>query len=113
MTAYVDDMFRPAQLQGRPAKWSHLFADTTAELLAFARALGLREEWLQHAGTHREHFDVTTVKRLEAIDLGAAQITYPRGVAVLLDRRRAQCQCKRLPDCTWTTRVLPPEKGDS
>lgn len=102
MTVYVDDMFRPAQLQGRPAKWSHLFADTTEELLAFGRTLGLREEWLQHKGTHREHFDVTTEKRTQAIRLGAEAITYPRDVAGLIDRRRGQCQCRRLPDCRWS-----------
>lgn len=27
-----------------------------AELLAFARGIGLRDSWLQHAGTAREHF---------------------------------------------------------
>jgi hypothetical protein len=102
VSIYVDDMFRPAQIQGRPAKWCHLFADSTAELLAFARSLGLRPEWIQHAGTHREHFDVTTTKRTEAIRLGAQPITYPRAVADLMDRRRAQCQCKRLPDCRWS-----------
>lgn len=109
MTVYVDNMFRPAQITGRPAKWCHMFADSTAELLAFARRLGLRSDWIQHAGTHREHFDVTTIVRAEAVRFGAVEITYPVGVAELIDRRRAQCQCKRLPECRWSdlTRVIP------
>lgn len=113
MSVYVDDMFRPAQIQGRPAKWSHLFADSTAELLDFARRLGLRPEWLQHAGTHREHFDVTITKRTEAIQLGVAQITYPWGVGDLIESRRAQCQCKRLPECRWSdlTALTPPAQS--
>lgn len=112
MTVYVDNMFRPAQIQGRPAKWSHMFADSTAELLAFARSLGLREEWLQHAGTHREHFDVTTTVRGEAIRLGAVQITYPAQVGRLLEHRRSQCQCKTLPSCRWSTVTDPAGAAD-
>lgn len=111
MTVYVDNMFRPAQIQGRPAKWSHMFADSTKELLTFARDLGLRPEWLQHAGTHREHFDVTTTKRSEAIRLGAVQITYPSGVADLIARRRGQCQCLRLPDCRWSDLMADDTNG--
>ncbi len=89
MTVYVDDMARPAQLTGRPAKWSHLFADTSQELDDFRRRLGLRVEWLQHAGTHREHYDVTATVRERALRLGAQPITYPRGTADLMQRKRA------------------------
>ena len=52
MTIYVDDMRRSARLQGRPAKWSHMLADTHEELMDMAAEMGLRPEWLQHAGTH-------------------------------------------------------------
>lgn len=115
MTVYVDNMFRPAQITGRPAKWSHMFADSTAELLAFARRLGLRSDWIQHAGTHREHFDVTTTVRTEAVRLGAVEITYPGDVGDLMERRRSECKCKRLPECRWSdmTRVIPPAVSDN
>ncbi|NYD43956.1 DUF4031 domain-containing protein [Nocardioides panaciterrulae] len=89
MTVYVDDMRRPARLTGRPAKWSHLMADTSDELEAFAAELGLRPSWLQHEGTHREHYDVTESLRVEAIRLGAVPMSYPRGTGALLARKRA------------------------
>lgn len=106
MTLYVDDMkvaARPAGYQGRPgARWSHMFADTPAELLAAADALGLRRSWIQHPGTHREHFDVTNSVRERALhDLGAVSITYPHEVGNLMHRRRERCQCTTLPGCRW------------
>lgn len=83
-------MCRPAQLLGRPAKWSHLLADTSEELMAFAKLLGLKPEWLQHPGTHREHFDVTMEVRKRALALGAVSISYPRETGELLARKRQQ-----------------------
>lgn len=90
MTVYVDNMRRRASVKGaRPANWSHLFADTPGELAAFAVRLNLRPSWLQHPGTHREHYDVTDTVREHAIQLGAEQISYPRGTADLLARKKA------------------------
>lgn len=90
MTVYVDDMRRRAQIgNGRPGNWSHLFADTPAELKDIARQLSLRPEWIQHEGTYREHFDVTETVRGLAVHLGATEIAYPRGTADLLARKRA------------------------
>mgnify|MGYP000967534893 CR=1 FL=1 len=89
MTVYVDDMRRRANLTGRPARWSHLMADTRDELMQAALDLGLRFEWIQHAGTHREHFDVTETVRQVAIARGIAQpISYPRQTGELLARKR-------------------------
>jgi hypothetical protein len=88
MSVYVDDMRRAARLAGRPAKWSHLMADTSRELADFAAELGLHTAWLQHAGTHREHYDVTEAVRVRAILLGAQPISYPRGTGELLARKR-------------------------
>jgi hypothetical protein len=68
-----------------------MFADTPQELRAFAQQLGLRPEWIQHAGTIREHFDVTDAVRAQAIAAGAVEIKYPHGTAALLDRKRAAC----------------------
>lgn len=89
MTVYVDDMLRPAQLTGRPAKWSHLMADTPDELEAFRVRLQLSRAWLQHAGTHREHYDVTATVRLTALSMGAQAVSYPHGTAEILARKRA------------------------
>lgn len=111
MTLYVDDMLRPARPAGfrgpQTPRWSHLFADSTAELLNAADALGLQARWLQHPGTHREHFDVTAQIRHRAIHaLGATQIGYPVGVADLLDARRLICGCRgRVEDCQWAALV--------
>jgi len=90
VTIYVDDMRRRAKVgAGRPANWSHMFADTPEELRAFAQQLGLRPEWIQHEGTIREHFDVTDTVRAQAVAAGAEEIKYPHGTAKLLDRKRA------------------------
>ena len=89
MTVYVDDMLRRAQVGRINSRWSHLFADSTEELLAFGARLGMRPEWLQKPGTRREHFDLTENKRAEALRLGAESITYPWGVAELFERRHA------------------------
>lgn len=88
MSVYVDDMLRLATVGRIRSRWSHLFADTTDELVTFAELLGLRREWIQHPGTHREHFDLTASKRDEAIQRGAVRITYPRGAADVMDRKR-------------------------
>ena len=88
MSVYVDNMRRRATVGRITGNWSHLFADTSDELHAMAVTLGLRREWVQHEGTHREHYDVTDVKRREAIYYGAQQISYPRGTADLLKRKR-------------------------
>lgn len=89
MACYVDDMMRPHTMSGqRPAKWSHLLADTSEELAEMAAQLGLKPRWLQHPGTHREHYDVTATIRREALRFGAEPISYPRGTAELLERKR-------------------------
>ena len=93
MTVYVDDMLRPARVgRGRPAKWSHLMADTSEELETFARRLGLDPTWLQHAGRPTEHYDVTATVREQALRLGAHPIRYGRegGLYTLLKAARAR-----------------------
>ena len=92
MTVYVDDMLRRARPTGYRGPgsplWSHLMADTTDELLTFAALIGLRREWIQKPGTPHEHFDVTATTRAYAIQHGAVEISYPRGTALLIARRR-------------------------
>ena len=90
MTVYVDDMSHPANLGQRwTPRWSHLMADTSAELAEIAERLGLRPEWLQHPGTHWEHYDVTQSVRERALAMGAVPVSYPRGTAEVLARKRS------------------------
>lgn len=76
MATYVDDMRRQATVGRCSARWSHLIADTTEELLEFAKVLGLSPGWIQKPGTYREHFDVTDGMRLRALAYGAVPITF-------------------------------------
>ena len=104
---WVDDMRRPARPAGYRGRgtprWSHLFAETPAELAEFARRLGLSPSWLQYAGTHREHFDVTDTVRRRALQAGAVPISYPGDVGRLLAARRARCRCLDLARCSWAS----------
>ncbi|RQR37828.1 DUF4031 domain-containing protein [Burkholderia sp. Bp9142] len=87
MTVYVDDMYlHPAGQFGR-MKMSHLIADTTAELLAMVRTIGVNAKWIQHAGTSDEHFDIAMSMRQAAIAAGAVTITY-RECGAMNARRR-------------------------
>jgi hypothetical protein len=105
MSVYVDDMRRSANLTGRPARWSHLMADgpfAHEQLMQAALDLGLKPEWLQHEGTHREHFDVTETIRREAIARGIAEpISYPRQTGELLNRKRAALTERSLDSHEW------------
>lgn len=61
-----------AWIHGRSVVSAHLMADTTEELLAFAAKMGLKEEWIQHRGQQKEHFDLLgEAKCNEAERLGA------------------------------------------
>lgn len=76
MTVYVDPMAACV----RSAKWPydsacHMIADTEEELLRFAVRIGLRPDWIQHAGTYRAHFDLTAGKREQAVAMGAIEIS--------------------------------------
>ena len=89
MSVYVDEPFDYGGLVRGYARrhgrlWSHLMADSEDELRAFARRLGLKMEWIQHAGTPRVHFDVIPSKRSKAIALGAQ----PRTRRELVEMRR-------------------------
>lgn len=85
MTVYVDDMFMSKQLPGmRPAVWSHMTADTQAELHKFARSIGLRRSWFQ-GGPERKgrwHYDVTKTVRAKAVKAGAVEVTIAELVAI-------------------------------
>jgi hypothetical protein len=52
-----------------------MVANTTAELLAMADAIGVQRRWLQKSGTDHEHIDVCMTKKALAIERGAVSIT--------------------------------------
>jgi hypothetical protein len=66
----------------------HMIADTSEELLAMARRIGVAENWIQKAGTAMEHFDICQTKRALAIQCGAIGIT-TRELSKKVMRRRA------------------------
>ncbi|KAG8151687.1 DUF4031 domain-containing protein [Burkholderia catarinensis] len=81
MTVYVDDMYLYAigefkTKSGRVYKMSHLIADTSDELLAMVRTIGVNPNDIQHRGTRDEHFDIAKSKRAAAIAAGAIPITF-------------------------------------
>lgn len=77
MTVYVDELFttRPNKVWPFPQA-CHMTADTTRELVEFARRLGLQDRWIQHSGRPTEHFDLTAGMRAKAVALGAVEQTW-------------------------------------
>jgi hypothetical protein len=71
MTVYVD---KPMPIGGRFNNYCHLFADSDAELHAFADRLNLPRTWLQisrgMSGDFR-HYDLSPSKRWDALKAGA------------------------------------------
>ncbi len=78
MSVYVDPMI-PC-VPNRNWQWNeacHMIVDTNddAELIAFAKRLGLKPAWIQKPGTYLAHFDLTVNKRRQALALGAFELT--------------------------------------
>lgn len=97
---YVDD-FRVLAKVGRiNARWSHLIADTPAELHIFAGSIGLQRSWFQDPMVNGKplvtqpdcraaqnwHYDVTDAKRAQAINRGAIAIS-SRDMVKIIDER--------------------------
>lgn len=53
---------------------SHLFADSTEELLEMVKNIGVNPKWIQNKGTLGEHFDICLSKRAKAIKLGVQSV---------------------------------------
>ncbi|MBU9386626.1 DUF4031 domain-containing protein [Burkholderia multivorans] len=87
MTVYVDDMHAIELGRFRRMKMSHMIADTTEELIAMARTIGVNTRWLQHPGEPGEHFDIAKGKRELAIAAGAVPITLRQCSAMCFRRR--------------------------
>jgi hypothetical protein len=86
MAVYVDD----SRIRWRGLEWSHLLADTTDELHAFAGRLGL-ELGLFHqrpARPWKDHYDIPEAKRRVAMGHGARPITCREAAEMLRAKRR-------------------------
>jgi hypothetical protein len=86
MAVYVDEPV----WEGRGRRWCHLVGDSPEELAEFADRLGLRRAWLQ-AKTGRpwkDHYDLPSWARDEAVRLGAVELSM-REMGAYLARRRA------------------------
>lgn len=87
MTVYVDEARIPADVSNggvvHSSRWCHLTADSSEELMAFARRIGLHPIWVQDPGTASEHFDVTDGKRWAAVRAGAVEITWLEAAALV------------------------------
>ncbi len=85
MTVYVDNYRCPTTIGRLHGRWSHLTADTPAELQTFATRLGLRRAWFQARCRFATcpapdgvcvhfHYDVVDTMRTRAIAAGAIPI---------------------------------------
>ena len=77
MAVYVDPLFSwpgAPKIRGQDVQWCHLTADRDKELHAFARKLKLREEWVQQ-DSYGLHYDLTDGKRVQAVIMGAIELT--------------------------------------
>ena len=98
MSVYVDNFRCPATIGRVRGRWSHLTADTPAELHTFAARIGLKPGWFQgrcKTGSCPTvdgvcvhfHYDVVDTKRHDAIRAGATPIDLRRFGAVISGRR--------------------------
>lgn len=73
VTEYTPSAISDPQTRRDGLKWSHLFADTSEELHAFAERLGLKRAWFQDK--RFSHYDIVPTKRNKAIEMGAIVTT--------------------------------------
>lgn len=84
MTVYVDDMRAPF---GRMFM-CHMVADTSEELHAMAKRIGVARKWCQKEGTAREHYDICLSKRALAVQAGAKEITWRQTAELTRNRKK-------------------------
>lgn len=87
MSVYVDNL-RPVT---RNRNWPydnacHMVADSVGELHTFARKLSLRRSWFQL--NNLPHYDLTPNKRMQALRLGAIEITDKQLVEMIRKNRK-------------------------
>jgi hypothetical protein len=88
MPVYVDSLveYGPAFYRGADAaqtgrvgarnghQWCHLYADTEAELHAFAVRIGMKRAWAQVSRRGTPHYDLTPGRRAAAVKAGAVEL---------------------------------------
>jgi hypothetical protein len=90
MPVYCDDALIEAKVRNgaivHDDRWSHLVATTPRELHDFAcRTLGLQRSWFQDHWPY-PHYDLTSGKRVQALNNGAIPIEYGDPEALALGR---------------------------
>lgn len=94
MGVYVDDN----RIRRFGRRWSHLTADTTEELHAFAAGLtGPARFHHRSERPWKDHYDVPEETRAEAIRRGAEPISDREAVAKLRAKRRAVAERRAFP----------------
>lgn len=83
MAVYVDDMKAPY----KNMIMSHMIADTTEELIAMAKTIGVKEKWIQFPNTPKEHFDICQKKKELAIQNGAILVTWRQLGNMVIERK--------------------------
>lgn len=86
MAVYVDDMAAPY----RGMKMCHVIADSSSELMAMMRTIGVATRHVQFPGTFKEHFDICITKRRKALSSGAVQITMRQLACMVTLRQRGE-----------------------
>lgn len=96
---------------GRRCRSTHLISTVPGkpgrvELLAFAKRLGLRQEWLQRIGSEFEHFDVMGWERADkAKSFGAKEVDRHRLVEIVRTKLEARTGEKRRRAYTYAAAV--------
>lgn len=91
MAVYVDNLEPWGWvLRGHRVSSCHMFTDSLdlEELHLFAAKLGLKRDWFQQ---HRvaPHYDLTAVRRVKAVQLGALEVGRKAASAIWRARREA------------------------
>lgn len=85
LMVYVDDM---RATYGRMIM-CHMTADSSEELRAMARTIGVSERWIQKPGTWQEHLDISLGKRALAVKAGAIEVTARQRTMAMIEKREA------------------------
>ena len=78
----------------RRRQTAHLMSDIvgwngTGELVQFARALGLKDEWIQFPGTEKEHYDLFDGAIKRAREAGATEVSSVELIKRVVQPKRA------------------------
>lgn len=86
---YVDNFFITGAFY-KGMRMSHLFADTTPELLAMVDLIQVDRKLIQFANTYQEHFDICLKRRGLAVRLGAREVHFKEFVKMMEGKKNAK-----------------------